>query len=113
MFIRQNYAETEVFTLESNEPKGVCVALPRSNKDKENPSVIGLLGIICQGDESSRACFWDNQNETQSFPGKEIEVVPIQQFAGGVDLKPTLGGTWTSCHAREHTFIIHPWTALD
>jgi hypothetical protein len=50
--------EAEVFTYDSNSPEGLCIALPRTNLNRNR---IELLGIICLGKASSKACFWDNQ----------------------------------------------------
>jgi hypothetical protein len=51
-----SWKDTEVFTYQSTSPAGMCIALPRSVG-----SSIDTLGIICLGQTSSNACFWDNQ----------------------------------------------------
>jgi hypothetical protein len=99
--------EAEVFTYVSagrDAPEGACIALPRSIDD-----TIQLLGIICLGKKSSKACFWD-------YPGpiKKGKVVPLTSFLGGPDLEcQGGGGVCTDCHAGENPFVIHPDTALD
>src|SRR5690606_24485504 len=60
--------------------EGVCVALPRSQFSGRLPSdgppdYIALLGVICQGKVTGKACFWDNGSSWQS---------------GGVDADQTL-----------------------
>lgn len=105
-FISETF-QAEVFTYQSTSPEGVCIALPRLSGNQ-----IQLLGIICLGKASSKACFWDNQeNGGQFFPVRG-EVVPFDRFAGGNDLVDSVGGICTSCHAGENPFVIHPNTAL-
>jgi hypothetical protein len=48
--------QVEIFVLRSSSPRGVYFALPRSASNK-----IKFPGIICQGNITSKACFWDNQ----------------------------------------------------
>ena len=100
-------AVAEVFTYQSSAPEGMCIALPRSNGN-----TIGLLGIICLGKASGKACFWDNQQNDQQFPIQKGTVVPLSQFAGGGDLDGGSGGVCTSCHAGENPYVIHPGTNL-
>ena len=53
LFIQGN---AEVFVFEkTSPPRGVCMALPRYAGD-----TISLLGVICQGNDTSKVCFWDN-----------------------------------------------------
>jgi hypothetical protein len=92
--------EAEVFVFESGAPRGVCVALPRSAGGN-----ISLLGVICQGNDTSRACFWDNANVPKGA------TVPLASFKGGAAL---LGGdVCTDCHAGRNPFVVHPGTPLD
>jgi hypothetical protein len=84
----------------SGQPDGLCVALPRITG-----STIGLLGIICLGRETGKACFWDNS-------GLDIdEARPISDWKGGVDL----GGVdvCSDCHSGESPYVVHPGTAID
>jgi hypothetical protein len=112
--------EAQVFTSESSSPRGLCFALPRYNKDVEN-SPIELLGIICQGNDKSKACFWDNQEEVEVAPGMKVrtnvaiprnEMRELTKLAGGAQLNGGSGGVCSDCHAGENAFVIHPGTAL-
>ena len=68
--------QAEVFTFESNAPEGMCIALPRHNAAQS----IRLLGVICLGKASAKACFWDNyKNGTKFFPQRG-DVVPFEEF---------------------------------
>jgi hypothetical protein len=58
----------------SSEPDGLCIALPRISGN-----TIGLLGIICLGRETGKACFWDRAGTGLN------EEVPISGFKGGAD----------------------------
>jgi hypothetical protein len=106
VFISQN-ATAEVFTYQSIDPEGMCVALPRSKGD-----TISLLGIICLSKVKSNACFWDNQQDKVNYPIQKGAVVPLTQFAGGPALDGGTGGVCTECHAGENPYIIHPGTNL-
>lgn len=94
--------DAKVFYYASSKPKGICIALPRSSDEK-----IELLGIICQGSDTSNACFWDKRDVEFG------ETVPLETFfnAGGPSMVPN--DRCTDCHAGENAFIIHPNTALD
>lgn len=98
----------EVFTFQSASPRGFCFALPRSAGN-----IIGLLGIICQGNDTSKACFWDNQQNKVQFPIPKNESRLLTAFAGGADLEGGTGGVCSDCHAGENAFIVHPGTPLD
>jgi hypothetical protein len=95
----------------STSPAGVCYALPRMN----GSGVVKLLGIICQGNTTSRACFWDNSGAG----GVQFDVptintfTPLSRFNGGAALNGAQGGTCTNCHAGENVFNIQPGTPLD
>lgn len=92
--------EAEVFTFESSSPRGICFALPRLSLTGD---IIKLLGIICQGSDTSKACFWDNSNV-----GKNASV-PLADFKSGAELTDVC----SDCHAGENAFIVHPCTPLD
>lgn len=98
----------EVFTYESANPRGICFALPRSSGN-----TISLLGIICQGNDVGKSCYWDNQSNKNSFPIAKNTIVPIASFAGGADLEGGSGGVCTDCHAGNNPFIVHPGSPLD
>ena len=99
--------QAEVFTFQSASPEGMCIALPRFDGDS-----IRLLGVICLGKASGKACFWDNQSGGAQFFPRRGEVVPFNRFGGGADLVDGVGGICTECHAGENPYIIHPGTAL-
>jgi len=107
VFISKNYS-AEVYTYHSHNPEGVCIALPRIKGQD-----IMLLGIICQGKQTSNACFWDNQNQKgNNVPIPVGTAKPLSEFAGGPALEKGDGGNCTGCHAGENAYIIHPGTNL-
>jgi hypothetical protein len=97
--------QAEVFTWQSTAPPGMCIALPRFNTSNS----IKLLGVICLGTTSSKACFYDNEVNGVAFFPQVGAVVPFSQFGGGTDL---VGDVCTDCHAGENPYIIHPNTVL-
>lgn len=99
--------EAEVFVFDSASPQGLCIALPRSNG-----KAIELLGIICSGKATGKACFWDNQVDKKSVDVPLGARKPLLSFAAGPELEGGSGGVCTSCHRGENPFIIHPRTAL-
>jgi hypothetical protein len=101
-------SRARVFYRKSTSPEGVCYALPR-----DDGSNIGLLGIICMGKQSSKVCFWDNQENDQGFSIGLGDSVPIADFAGGAELLGGSGGTCTTCHSGENPYVIHPGSPLD
>ena len=100
--------DADLYVFESESPRGLCFALPRSSGD-----TISLLGIICLGTESSKSCFWDNQDAKQNYPIKKNTVVPISKFAAGADLLNGSGGMCTDCHAGENPYVVHPGEPMD
>jgi hypothetical protein len=98
----------DLYVSERESPKGLCFALPRSSGD-----TISLLGIICLGTETSKSCFWDNQEGDMNYPIKKDTVVPITKFASGGDLLDGSGGICTDCHAGENPYIVHPGEPMD
>ena len=102
------------YVYSSSSPLGSCIALPRENTGAGN---YPLLGIICLGKVSGKACFWDNQQIGGGGTGIGFNIpvgasVPLSGFLGGADLNGGTGGTCTACHAGENPFNIHPGTAL-
>ncbi|MGI9293990.1 MAG: hypothetical protein ACR2PS_08405, partial [Pseudomonadales bacterium] len=96
-------AFAELWYYESKEPEGACLALPRyATKDAKNAF---LLGLICLGKETSKACFWDNPNGKEFERGKPVA---ISEFVGGAALDTNGQGTCTACHAGENPFVVHP-----
>jgi hypothetical protein len=95
--------EADVWTYESTSPRGICIALPRY---WPGASVSEAFGIICQGNDSSKACYWDADGVPLSGGS-----VPLTNWRGGSDLVGG-NGVCTDCHAGGNAFIIHPGTAL-
>jgi hypothetical protein len=87
-----------VYSFESTQPDGICIALPRI----DGPT-IDLLGIICLGRETSNACFWDRADTPLG------DEVPITSFVGGA----ALGDVCSDCHAGANPFVVHPRDAMD
>ncbi len=99
----EDWKFAELWFYESSDPEGACLALPRYNdKDGKTASV---LGLICVGKKSSKACFWDSPSSV-----KFVRDVPvsIDKFLGGAALKYNGQGTCTACHAGENPFVVHP-----
>lgn len=96
--------DARVFVSVSDSPRGVCYALPRSAVDTDGVRKIDLLGVICQGSDTSKACFWDNPRKIGLNESFEIK----DEFYGGADLFEKSGGICTECHRGENAFIIHP-----
>jgi|GEM_PF-5651494 len=101
---KKQYPTTEVWVYVSDQPKGICYALPR----KKDANTIGLLGMICQG-ENGKACFWDNKE-----PGTNTLITP----ANGMDPAKEADGSnliekCVDCHRGDNAFLITPKTALQ
>ncbi|HMJ13919.1 MAG TPA: hypothetical protein VK524_21020 [Polyangiaceae bacterium] len=103
-----NDLDAEVYEFESTSPAGVCLALPRASGN-----TIRLLGIICLGTDTGKACFWDNQRNKQGFSIQKGASVPLLDFANGADLLAGSGGVCTDCHAGENPFVVHPKEPMD
>jgi hypothetical protein len=114
---------TEVWTYRSAEPPGICYALPRIDG---KPPTIQLLGQICQGTQSGKACFWDNIDGKKPLipdpkdPTKQIpNRVPVDNnsgptnMAGADTMELDEGEQCTGCHRGENVFLIHPGTKLQ
>lgn len=100
-------SEARVYKYESTTTEGACIALPRVSGN-----TIGLLGMICVGKATGKACFWDNQQNDMSFNIGVGDSVPLSDFAGGAELLGGGGGTCTGCHAGENPYVLHPGTPL-
>ncbi|RYZ09719.1 MAG: hypothetical protein EOO73_02220 [Myxococcales bacterium] len=118
-------AETaEAFYFESQSPPGVCIALPRSvfpagqTPEQGPPTYISLLGVICQGKQTGKACFWDQGEQyvaggISPFTTLQFGDGPLASaFVGGAELvgpgNDNPGGVCSTCHRGENVFIIHP-----
>lgn len=95
--------QTILHSFQSDDPAGVCLALPRYSSPSDGTA--NLLGVICLGTQSSKACFWDNPKGT-GF-ARDVEV-SLSEFVGGVDLVANGQGECTDCHAGENPFVVHP-----
>jgi len=93
---------SDLWEYSSSSPAGVCLALPRSPKGSKEAD---LLGVICLGTETSKACFWDNPNDKTFTKGVPVD---IDQFVGGFDLVANGQGVCSDCHAGENPYVIHP-----
>jgi hypothetical protein len=94
--------QAELMRYTSDKPAGVCLALPRYFSGSDD---IDLLGIICLGTVSNKACFWDNPRPTTFRRNVPID---IREFVGGFDLEANGQGVCSDCHAGENPFIVHP-----
>jgi hypothetical protein len=94
--------DADVFYHET--PDGVCIALPRS--DTSGAQTIRLLGVICQGTTTSKACFYDQANIART------QTVPATGFISGADLLDKPGGVCTDCHSGQNIFLLHPLSNL-
>lgn len=92
--------EAELWLWVSEDPEGVCLALPRYDGDR-----ITLLGVICLGTDSSKACFFDNPRGSN---WKRGDVRGIEEFVGGNDLVANGQGVCGDCHAGENPYVVHP-----
>lgn len=99
---------TEVWAYADANVAGTCIALPRRDQTTKE---IGLLGIICQGIESGKACFWDNIDKMtgKRLTGKAGESFRIDSVQDGSNVAENC----TNCHRGYNVFMIHPGTALD
>lgn len=93
----------DLWFYESKDPEGACLALPRYPSEKAKAA--SLLGLICVGKKSSKACFWDSPNGVDFV--RDVPV-SIDKFLGGAALANNGQGTCTACHAGENPFIVHP-----
>lgn len=93
----------DLWFYESRDPEGACLALPRY--DSKDAKTADVLGLICVGKKTSKACFWDNPNSKDFV--RDVPV-SIEEFVGGADLAFNNQGTCTACHAGENPFVVHP-----
>jgi hypothetical protein len=107
-FVADSDSIAEVWTYVDPNVPGLCVGLPR--KDKETKD-IGLFGIICQSKTTGKACFWDNVDRfthRRMLPeqSKRLKIAAVE---GGSQIVENC----TNCHRGKNVFVIHPRTALD
>lgn len=96
-----------VYTYESTSPRGICIALPRY---PSGSNTVSALGIICQGNDANKACFWDNANDI--LLNGSITPIVSSSFKGGAALLNG-NGVCTDCHAGQNPFVVHPNSPLD
>lgn len=95
--------EAELWSYESTDPPGVCLALPRYPSG--DPNRASLFGIICLGTQSSKACFFDNPAGVKFQRNVEV---PFSSWVGGADLVANAQGVCSDCHSGENPYIVHP-----
>jgi hypothetical protein len=88
------------------DPRGICYALPRTDADGQ----VRFLGIICQSNETGKACFWDNILRDNS---RRLLAADYPLRIGHIGDGFTLTETCTDCHRGDNVFLLHPGTALD
>ncbi len=102
---------TEVWTYKSSQPEGICYALPRIDAG----GTIQLLGQICQGSKTGKACFWDNldpANPTMTGRKPVNDSSGPDNMAGADVMDLPEGEQCTECHRGDNVFNIHPNTPL-
>lgn len=98
--------EAELWIRYSDNPPGVCLALPRySMKGGIATDDIEVLGVICLGTQSNKACFFDNPRGVRF---RRNVVIRMDRFVGGTDLVANAQGVCSDCHAGENPYIVHP-----
>jgi hypothetical protein len=95
--------ESELWSLTT--PEGICLALPRWFTGGPNYNRASLFGVICMGQQSGKACFWDNPRGMYFARNTSH---PLALFAGGEALLRNGQGVCSDCHAGENPFVIHP-----
>lgn len=103
--------EAEVFTYESTTPRGICVALPRYPAGSATVGAFAL-GIICQGNDSNKACFWDSAEYANIPLSGNVTPIVSPSFNGGAALYGKGGGVCSDCHAGQNAFVVHPGSPL-
>jgi hypothetical protein len=117
---------SELWSWTSQSPRGICLALPRW-ETLAVPEVAKAFGVICQGFDSSKACFWDNRlgsspmeppkqkvNPMVGDPGGAGYLLDSQIFVGGAELATNVRAGFSAplicsdCHAGGNAFVVHP-----
>jgi hypothetical protein len=118
-FIVQTPAEVRTYL--STSPAGMCYTLPRYTDSTK--TTVAIDGVICLSQETSKACFWDNQMMGNGFSFPAGTQIPIgvantaidpagRYQAGGFELLGGSGGVCTDCHAGENPYVTHPKSVL-
>jgi hypothetical protein len=92
----------DILVYESAKPPGLCVALPRGDG-----ADIQLLGVICQGKKTGKACFWDNVDASSAgadrIVASDIKTIDIAKFENADQLDEDC----TDCHRGFNVYLIH------
>ena len=86
----------------SDEPPGYCMSLTRSGGPDARE---GHIDLICVGQESSNACFFETPGFDNDIQGA-IDITDL--LAGEGIVGPGTVAPCTSCHVGENPLIIHP-----
>lgn len=100
VFASSSSYTTELYAYRDPAVPGVCLALPR-----KSGSSIQLLGIICQGDERGKACFWDN---IDSATGTRLQGDGLRLSIANLQNGSSLAENCTDCHRGDNAFLVHP-----
>lgn len=109
VFNAPDYQPVEVWSWTPKDKSGVCVALPRYNKDDRTK--IQEIGFICQNEKTGKACFWAAHDITSGdklMKAADLAGKGPAQLEGGDQLKLNC----TECHRGYNVFITHPATSL-
>lgn len=98
-FVASDYT-AELYAYRDPAVPGVCLALPR-----KAGSSIQALGIICQGDETGKACFWDN---VDSATGARLQGEGLRLSIASLQNGSSLAENCTNCHRGDNAFLVHP-----
>lgn len=79
---------------------GACFAVPR-----KTGTSIEFLGIICQGNERGKACFWDN---VDGASGMRLRGSNLRLSIANVRNGSNLEENCTVCHRGNNAFLVHP-----
>jgi hypothetical protein len=94
----------ELWLYLDDDPQGFCLSLVRSNGPTDET---GHIDLICMGQESSNACFFEAVGYDTDIEG----TVDISELYFGENI-PTDDGVaavpCTQCHLGENPFLIHP-----
>ncbi|MEL7116702.1 MAG: hypothetical protein AAGP08_14155 [Pseudomonadota bacterium] len=90
----------EVWTWTDPNIRGACVALSRSSSS----GTLLATGIICQGAETGRSCYWDSEDPfTRNLIYWDQGAKDITDIADGFELSTCIG-----CHEGNDAFLVAP-----
>lgn len=120
-FAAPGLSRVEVWTYSSTSPQGICFALPRMSAGSTINNGIQALGIICQSEQSGKACFWDNvvrptSSDTERRPvgrpkitGAATRNLDPVNMSDGFNLEENC----TVCHRGSNAFLVQEGTPLE